>query len=136
MLISPAAATRPRQAVMLLLMLVAVLMLVIGCGGGSPSSRGTSPPAAGPPVPPVANTTIVIKNFAFQPVPLIVAPGSKVMVVNEDQAPHTVTADDKSFDTGTLSGGSSGQFTAPSKPGNYPYICTIHQYMMGTLVVR
>jgi plastocyanin len=57
-------------------------------------------------------------------------------VVNADQAPHTVTGGGSSgFDTGTIQGGSSGSFTAPTAPGNYAYICSVHPYMHGTLVV-
>lgn len=47
-----------------------------------------------------------------------------------------MTADDKSFDSGTISGGQRGEVTAPSKPGSYPYICTIHPYMKSTLIVQ
>ncbi len=78
----------------------------------------------------------MISNFAYGPASLTVAPGAKITVMNKDQAPHTVTANDKSFDTGTIAGGQQGEMTAPSKPGSYPYICTIHQYMTGTLIVK
>jgi plastocyanin len=57
-------------------------------------------------------------------------------VRNNDTAPHTVTAKDKSFDTGTIDPGKTATFTAPTKPGTYDYICTIHPYMKGTLIVR
>jgi plastocyanin len=80
--------------------------------------------------------TVVIKNFAFGPATMTVAPGTKITVVNQDRAPHTVTAVNKSFDTGTIAGGKSGQITAPSTPGTYPYICTIHPSMAGTLIVK
>jgi plastocyanin len=80
--------------------------------------------------------TIVISNFAYGPLSLTVAPGTKITVMNKDQAPHTVTANDKSFDTGTIFGGQQGEMTAPTKPGTYPYTCTIHQYMTGTLIVK
>jgi plastocyanin len=33
-----------------------------------------------------------------------VAPGTTITVINQDQAPHTVTANDKSFDSRTISG--------------------------------
>jgi plastocyanin len=84
----------------------------------------------------VTPDTIVISNFAYGPSSLTVAPGTKITVMNKDQAPHTVTANDKSFDTGTISGGQQGEMTAPTKPGTYPYTCTIHQYMTGTLIVK
>jgi plastocyanin len=126
----PATVVRPRPPTILLtVLLTTVLGLVVGCGGGAASGGGS---ALAPPAP----NTIVMKNFTFVPASLTVAPATKVTVINEDQAPHTVTASDKSFDTGTIAGGQRGEFTAPTKPGTYPYICTIHQYMTGTLIVR
>jgi plastocyanin len=47
------------------------------------------------------------------------------MWINQDNAPHTVTADDNSFDTGTLSQGQSGSITF-DKPGEFPYYCLFH----------
>ncbi|HEX5346217.1 MAG TPA: cupredoxin family copper-binding protein [Pseudonocardiaceae bacterium] len=135
MITSPTAAIRLRPTAIVLTMLVAVLGLVLGCGGsaGSPAGGGGS---GGPAATPSAPDTIVIKNFTFMPASLTVAPGTKITVINQDQAPHTVTADDKSFDSRTISGGQRGEITAPTKPGSYPYICTIHQYMKGTLIVQ
>jgi plastocyanin len=133
MMTTPTATIRLRPIAVLFTMLVAVLGLVLGCGGGagSPASGG-----GGLAAPPGATDTIVMKSFAYTPASLTVAPGTKLTVVNEDQAPHTVTANDKSFDSGTISGGQRGEVTAPTKPGSYPYICTIHQYMTGTLIVK
>ncbi|MGH3765742.1 MAG: cupredoxin domain-containing protein [Pseudonocardiaceae bacterium] len=117
----------------LLALLVALLGLVLGCGGGAGGSAGGS---GGGAAAPTAPDSIVISNFAFGPTSLTVAPGAKITVMNKDQAPHTVTANDKSFDTGTIAGGQQGEITAPTKPGSYPYVCTIHQYMTGTLIVQ
>lgn len=127
---------------------VALAVAATGCGGSSggsasasgPSSMSGMPTAAASPAgsssTPVAGTTINIKNFAFSPSTLTVAPGAKITVHNNDtSAPHTVTAVDKSFDTGTIDPGKTATFTAPTKPGRYPYICTVHPYMKGTLVV-
>ena len=134
MITSSTATIRLRPTAIVLTMLLAVLGLVLGCGGGagSPAGGGGGPTATAPssPVP------IEIKNFTYMPTPLTVAPGTKITVINQDRAPHTVTADDKSFDSGTISGGQRGEVTAPSKPGSYSYICTIHQYMKGTLIVQ
>ena len=80
---------------------------------------------------------IVIKNFAYSPSSLTVAPGSTVTVKNEDTATHTVTATSGgAFDTGDIQPGGSETFKAPSTPGSYAYICSIHQFMHGTLVVH
>jgi len=70
------------------------------------------------------------------PSALTVQPGAGVTVTNDDGAPHTVTADDgHSFGSGTLSQGSSKAISV-SKPGTYPYHCSIHPFMHGTLTVR
>jgi len=84
---------------------------------------------------PAGTTAITIKNFAFSPSTVTVAPGASVTVTNKDQVAHTITAVDGKFDTGDIQPGASKTFTAPNTAGSYPYICSIHQYMMGTLTV-
>lgn len=103
--------------------LFAALALIAGCGGGAASTPATAVP-------------IVIDKFTYQPALLTVAPGTRITVINRDPAPHTVTANDGSFDSGTIAGGQRGELTAPSKPGSYPYVCTVHQYMTGMLIVK
>jgi plastocyanin len=51
---------------------------------------------------------------------------------------HTMTdqANPKLFSTGDVGPGQVKTFKAPAKAGSYPFFCTIHQYMTGTLVVR
>ncbi len=104
------------------------------------SAAPTSPapvaaaPASGAPATTGA-TTVVIKNFLFAPDSITVPAGATVRVDNQDGANHTLTANDGSFDTGNIAGRASGTFTAPSKPGTYPYKCAIHPFMTGTLVV-
>jgi plastocyanin len=75
-----------------------------------------------------------IQNFAFSANPITIAPGSTVTWTNRDGAPHTVTADDGSWGSGTLrQGGTYSQvFTSP---GSYSYYCAIHPSMKGTVVV-
>lgn len=65
-----------------------------------------------------------------------VAPGAEVAFENTGAAPHTMTADDDSFDSGRIEGGASGSVTAPSDPGDYPFHCEIHPQMTGTLTVE
>ena len=80
-------------------------------------------------------TTITIQNFAYRPATITVKAGSTITVKNQDSATHTVTADNNAFDTGNISGGASKTMTAPSTPGSFPYHCTIHPFMHGTLTV-
>lgn len=79
--------------------------------------------------------TISIQNFAFSPSTITVAPGATVTVTNHDQVAHTITSAKGGFNTGDIAAGQSKTFTAPNTPGSYSYICSIHQYMTGTLVV-
>ena len=78
--------------------------------------------------------TIVIKDFLYSPEPLHAKAGVALTVTNTDDTVHTVTADDKSFDTGDISGGAKGTITI-DKPGKYAYHCDIHNYMTGTIEV-
>jgi len=102
----------------------------------SPAATKSSPSATPSSAAPAqAAAVITIKDFKFSG-PDSVAPGAQVMVKNADSTNHTVTADgDGGFDV-TINAGSTGTFTAPSQPGNYPYVCTFHGDMTGTLVVK
>ncbi len=71
----------------------------------------------------------------FSPATLTVPPGATVTVTNMDQVTHTLTASKGQFTTGDIAPGQSKTFTAPRTPGQYAYICSIHQYMSGTIVV-
>lgn len=122
---------------------VLAAFLVAGCGSGGhqagnrASTDGESAPPGSPPS--GSSSVIVIKNFAYQPSTLDVPAGAEVTVKNEDTAIHTVTAvgpHSGAFGTGDIEPGSTKTFRAPTTPGTYPYICTIHQFMHGTLVVH
>src|SRR5215213_2373686 len=78
--------------------------------------------------------TVSIKNFAFDPPNTTVSAGTTVTWVNDDQVPHTATANDGAFDSGTLQPGQSHSF-AFDKPGTYAYHCNIHPYMTATVSV-
>ena len=95
---------------------------------GPTTSTGTSSSGS-------ADHTIAIKNFMFSPGTMTVRPGATVTVTNDDQVAHTITSSKGGFDTGHIAPGQSKTFTAPNTPGRYSYICSIHQYMTGTVVV-
>ena len=109
-----------------------LVMAFAACGedGGS-SSRSAGGGATGGAG---AGQTVVIKDFKFEPANLKVASGTKVTVKNEDGAAHTLTADDRSFDTGNIEGNGQKEITA-SKAGQVTYKCDIHQYMTGVIQV-
>ncbi|MFI9363089.1 cupredoxin domain-containing protein [Kitasatospora sp. NPDC053057] len=132
---------RPLQAAAgLLLSAVLAACSSSGSGSGTPSNSATSPVQSGTVATSPAQSSadalqITIKNFAFAPATLKVGPGQTVTVTNQDSDAHTLTAADKSFDTGTIAPGATATFTAPQQSGDHPYICTIHPFMHGTLTV-
>jgi len=113
-----------------------LVFAVAGCASSGSPAKSTAAPS-GMSASAVTGSQIVISNFAFSPMNLTVSPGQKVTVVNHDSTAHTLTASTgNAFNTGTIGPGASGTFTAPTKPGSYPYICSIHQFMHGTVTVR
>ncbi len=128
-----------------LLAAAATAALALAACSSSGGSSSSTPPAASTPASTAASSAassaasasggVVISGFAYSGT-LTVKAGQKVTVTNKDSAPHTVT--DKvghKFDSGTISPGGSGTFTAPTTPGTYTFGCTIHPSMKGTLVV-
>lgn len=81
-----------------------------------------------------AGSAVSIQGFAFHPPSITVPVGSTVTWTNQDSAPHTATAKDGSFDTGTLKQGQSMTITF-SKVGAYAYYCQFHPFMLGTVTV-
>jgi plastocyanin len=63
-----------------------------------------------------------------------VSAGTAITWTNLDKAPHTATARDESFDTGTLKKNQAGEI-ALDDPGTYAYYCRFHQFMNGTIEV-
>jgi plastocyanin len=123
-----------------LVLTLAIVVLVSACGG---SSNGDSTPAAQQPSKTASSNTapstggsdkVTIQNFKFGPASLTVKAGAKVTVTNSDSTTHTATADGGAFDTGDVDPGVSKTITL-SKAGTYPYHCTIHSFMKGTIVV-
>jgi plastocyanin len=94
---------------------------------GSDSGSGSGSAATG-------TNMVEVKNFAFSPASLTVPVGTTVTWKFDDSADHTVSSDDKSFVSQALSGGKTYTHTF-TKAGTYPYICSIHQFMKGTIVV-
>lgn len=80
-------------------------------------------------------TAVEIVDFIYEPEEITVAAGETVVWNNQDDAAHTATADDRSFDTDTISGGDSGKLTF-DEPGEYAYFCVFHPFMKGTVVVE
>ena len=135
---------------LLLAALVALSLGLVACGGGgsdSTSSEAETTAAAGEteagetesePAPSgeaAKSEKVDIVEFTYQPDPVVVQVDGKVIWQNQDTAPHTATADDGSFDTGTIEKGKLGSETF-KEPGTFTYFCEIHPTMKGTLEVE
>jgi LPXTG-motif cell wall-anchored protein len=81
-----------------------------------------------------ASQSVNMGDFFFSPASVTISVGDTVTWHNSGQAPHTATANDGSFDTGTINAGGSGSHTF-STAGTFGYICTIHPNMKGTVRV-
>jgi plastocyanin len=106
------------------LMLAACQPAGLGNTKESPTTPATTVPAGGSQS--QANNQIVnLINTAFDPKQISVPVGTTVSWVNKDSMAHTVTADDKSFDSGNLNPGDTFKFTL-TKAGTFPYHCQYH----------
>ena len=79
--------------------------------------------------------TVVIKDFDFSPMDVVIPVGGSVTWTNRDGEPHTVTSLDGLFRSGALDQDQSYSFTFV-KPGVYAYLCSIHPKMRATVTVR
>jgi 3',5'-cyclic-AMP phosphodiesterase len=78
---------------------------------------------------------ITIGNFAFNPRLLTIAAGTKATWLNHDDVPHRIkSSDDRFASSGVLDTRASYAATF-SKPGEYPYFCSIHPTMTARIVV-
>ncbi len=117
-------------------------LTMLGCGGGAQAVAASEHHAT--PLPtvtvaataptPVATTAVDIANFAFSPTVITVRAGDTVTWMNNDQEAHTVAISGvalskplQNADTYTHTFG---------QPGTYSYICTIHPYMHGMVIVN
>ena len=78
--------------------------------------------------------SVSIEDFYFEPANAAVQPGDTIVWTNNGAHPHTVTADDGSFDSGTLQPGQSFSWTFQA-PGMVTYHCSIHPSMTGSVGV-
>jgi len=138
---------------LLIAALVALSLGLAACGSGgsdsTSSDTATAPPASeetsgeetesteSEPAPSgeaSKSEKVDIVEFTYQPDPVVVQVGGKVIWQNQDPAPHTATADDGSFDTGTIEKGKIGSETF-KEAGTFTYFCEIHPTMHGTVEV-
>src|SRR5260370_1150457 len=73
---------------------------------------------------------VKVDNFSFGPATLTVAVGTIVTWTNRDDIPHRVVSADSVFKSKVLDTGEQFSYTF-TKPGTFPYFCSIHPKMTG-----
>ena len=98
-----------------------------------PQATATTP-APDPPVARAAGPgSVSIVDYSFSPGTISVNVGDTVTWTNSGKQPHNATG--SGISTGTLKTGQSGSHTF-TKAGTFSYICSIHPFMKGAVVVR
>ena len=106
----------------------------VAVDAGDAVTGALSPGARHQPAHTASDTTVTIADFQFTPATITIHVGDTVTWVNHGPSAHTATANDGSFNTGVLPKGHSASHTF-TKAGTFAYICTIHPFMHGTVVV-
>ena len=75
-----------------------------------------------------------IKNISYLQPRITVSVGTTVEWSNSDPLPHTVTASDRSFNSGLIQPGKTYRHTF-TKAGTFNYYCVPHPFMKGAIVV-
>ena len=107
-----------------LLATVALAIFLAACGGGSGPVTATG-----------YSAEVSIKNQSFNPSDLTISRGTKVTWRNDDDVAHTVSADNRSFDSSRIEPGEIFAFTF-DEPGTFTYHCAIHTNMTGKVTVN
>ena len=96
----------------------------------------TMPTMRSPTTAPASSAVQVsIDNFNFTPPVVTVPAGGRVVWVNHDDVPHTVTADGKEFTSAALDTDEQYSRVFAAK-GEYDYYCAVHPHMTGKVIVK
>ncbi len=106
-------------------------------GGATTQTTSTGTAAAGPVVSIPSGAAMQMSTMYYSPstITVVIGVNNTVTWVNNDDAPHTVTATDGSFNSGNLNAGQSWTFTFTT-PGTYTYSCSYQPWMKGTVIVE
>jgi plastocyanin len=107
-------------------------LALLTCAGTAAQTQSTPSPAPSPTATPVA--IVHTKDFAYSPKELKINVGDAVEFVNDDELAHTVTSNDKTFDSGDLDAHQMWLHTF-TKAGTFTYYCTYHPFMQAKIVV-
>jgi plastocyanin len=82
-----------------------------------------------------SSATVAMEGTTFVPGEIRVAVGQEVTWSNKDPFPHNVSSTPGGFSSRDLEPGEEWRFRAEAE-GRFPYVCTLHPGMEGTLIVE
>lgn len=110
---------------------VFLLAFASACGGDGNAGDSTAPATVEG-----GQVLVEMKDIKFSPEEITVKAGETVRWVNNDPVGHTVTDDGGTFDSGIIDGNGGSFEQTFEEPGTYPYHCSIHPIMKGTVIVE
>jgi plastocyanin len=150
---------RPKSSIPLAIAVLLFGLITLGCGGYIAYAGGRirhrefrlepppkelpqqnagetpSSPAAGGGAGQAA-TQVTIADVKYSPETIEIKKGDTVAWINNDLTPHTVTSQNGSeLNSGSIEAGSSWNHTF-QQTGTFPYYCTFHTEMKGTVTVK
>lgn len=111
--------------------LLVALVVLVGCSGSDAGSGATTTSESAD----AGSDVVSMIDISYQPQTLTIKAGDTVTWVNEDSVSHNAVAEDGSWRTDVFGKGGSGPVTFDA-PGTYPYVCTLHAAMKGTIIVE
>lgn len=78
---------------------------------------------------------VIISNLSFQPASITAGRGSTIVWWNQDTVAHIVTAEDGSFNSGTIVAGDTFEQRF-DKVKAYTYSCGTYPEMKGTIIIK
>lgn len=116
-------------------MVLAIALTACGGGGKDKASGSGSQTTSAGSGGSASADKVNIKGFAFAPAKITVKAGTTVTWTNNDEFAHTVKPDNNAFpESKNIETGASFSYTFDA-PGTFPYICGIHNSMMGSVTV-
>ena len=112
--------------------LVLVAACLVACGN-NPASPDPAP--AGATTINIVSGASSLSTTAFSPNPITLAIGATVSFLNNDNTTHTSVANAGAWTSSNIAPGRRFNFTFTAA-GSYPYHCSLHANMVGTITVQ
>ena len=115
--------------------LIVVSALLAGCDEKLADVVNPTPPKIATATVTIQPSARTLATAAFVPNPATLSPGGVITWSNTDATTHDMVSDTSLWDSGRIAPGEKYEFAFTSK-GSFPYHCSVHPGMVGTVVVQ